>query len=126
MERSSHPSRILSVTGTETAPTVASISDRAWSSSRLSAEPDCPPGTCWPAGGRPRWTTNVDIDDGGAAGLCDARALRHPGRLTPCQLDDVRAQPLPFGTHPRLGTPLGERRARRHLRDDQARPQRGR
>jgi hypothetical protein len=42
---SSQPSRVLSVTGTSTAPTTASISRSAWSRSRISAEPDSPPTT---------------------------------------------------------------------------------
>jgi 2-C-methyl-D-erythritol 4-phosphate cytidylyltransferase len=42
---SSQPSRVFSVTGTSTAPTTASISDSAWSRSRISAEPERPPTT---------------------------------------------------------------------------------
>ncbi len=75
-----------------------------------------------PAGHLPRRTAHVDVDDGGAAGLRDARALPHPARLATRQLDDVRAQALPFGPQPCLGTPLDERRARGHFGDDQTRP----
>ena len=78
------------------------------------------------AGDLPRRTAHIDIDDGGAAGLCDTGSLAHPARLAACQLDYVHAQAFPFGPQPCLGSPLGERRARCHFRDDQARSQRGR
>src|SRR5437667_11310111 len=49
------------------------------------------------AGDLPRRTAHIDIDDGGAAGLCDTGSLAHPARLAACQLDYVRARSIPLG-----------------------------
>ena len=73
-----------------------------------------------PAGHVPRRATHVDVDDGGAGLLGDARALRHPARLAAGELHDVEPDALPFGAQQRIGTALGEVLARRHLGDDEA------
>ena len=72
---SSQPSRILSVTGTRTAPTTASISASGVieiAHQRRAREL---------AGHLARRAAHVDVDDVGAEPLGDARAFRHPVRL---------------------------------------------
>ncbi len=87
----------MSVTGTDTASTVASISDQRvveiahQRRARL------------PAGHVPRRATHVDVDDGRAGSFGDARALRHPARLAARELHDVNASALPFGAQARVG-----------------------
>ena len=82
---SSQPSRIFSVTGTPTAPTVASIKVSAWSRSRISAEPDCAPVTC--LAGQPMLMSMMSAP----ASCGDARAFGHPVRLAAGELHDVEA-----------------------------------
>ncbi len=114
IERSSQPSRILSVTGTRTAPTVASIKRQRMVEiahqrrARLAA------------GHVPRRAAHVDVDDGGAGRLGDARALPHPARLAAGELHHVNAQSPPLGAQPRVRAALGQVLAGGHLRDHQA------
>ena len=42
-------------------------------------------------------TAHVDVDDLGARAFGDARALRHPARLTTGKLHDVNASAMSFG-----------------------------
>ena len=97
-----------------TAATVASISVSAWSRSRISAEPDCAVGHV------PRRAAHVDVDDVGAGGLGDPRALRHPVRLAAGKLHDVRADAGRLAAQPRHRPALREIVARGHLGHDQA------
>ena len=114
-----HPSQAASSASREllTACTVASISRSAWSRSRISADPDAMLVTML---GR---ATHVDVDDVGALGLRDTGALRHPTRLTAGELDRFDGQAPPIAAPPGLAAVFDQRRACRHLRNDEARPE---
>ena len=113
-EKSSQPSRIFNVTGTRTACTTASIKVSAWGRSRISAEPDWPPVTCFAV-------AHVDVR---AGILRDARTLGHPPRLADGELDDVQPRAVILDAaarHAALGgaPTAGKSRARCHFRNDQ-------
>ncbi len=79
-----------------------------------------------PAGHLPRRTAHVDVDDRGAGGFGDARALRHPARFAAGELDDVdAAAPALRRAAPRRGGSAASRGARRHFGHDQAGPELG-
>jgi hypothetical protein len=83
MVRWSHPSRIFSVTGTDTAAMVASINDRAWSRSRISAEPDCPPVTC--RAGQPMLMSMMAAPQASAIRAASPiQRASHPANCTTC------------------------------------------
>ena len=73
-----------------------------------------------PVGHVLRRAAHVDVDDFGARGFGDARALRHPVRLAAGKLHDVRAGALAFHPQHGVGAAFDQRVARGHLRDDEA------
>ncbi len=64
---------------------------------------------------------HVDVDDGGAGALREARRLAHPKRIAAGQLDHMRGDPLPLGPQARLLGAADEFVGRDHLRDDERR-----
>ena len=108
----------MSVTGTVTAPTVASISRRGMVEvahqrrTRLAA--------CHVAGG----ATHVDVDDVGARGLGDPRAFCHPVRLAAGKLNDVRSAARGLAAEHGHRPPAHEVVAGGHFGNDEPCPQR--
>ena len=113
-ERSSQPSRIFSVTGTFTAAIVASISVSGVIEIAHQRR------TGLAAGHVARRTAHVDIDDVGAGGFGDPRALRHPVRLAAGELHDMRADAGRLAAQPRHRPAVDEIVAGGHFGDDEA------
>ena len=102
----SQPSRIFSVTGTLTAATVASISRRAWSRSRIRAEPAGAIGDL--LGG----AAHIDVDDCGAFGFprCGRPRPSSGPRSRPAARHGWRSPPLRCARAPRARHGPGRRR----------------
>ena len=66
---------------------------------------------------------HVDVDDLGARALGDARALRHPVRLTTGKLHDMDAGALSFGAQHGVAVAFDQKFARGHFGDDKAGPE---
>ena len=110
----SQPSRIFSVTGSGVAATVASI--------RVQRMVEVAHQRRAGIAGRhlARRAAHVDVDDVGAGVGRRPRAFRHPVRLAPGELDDVRPVARALGAHGRFGRACGKLVAGHHLGDHQA------
>ena len=77
------------------------------------------------AGHVTRGATHIDVDDVGAGGFRDPRALGHPVRLAARELHHMRPHARGFAAQPGNGAALRQVVARGHFRDDKPRPEFG-
>ena len=114
-ERSSQPSRIFSVTGTDTA------RDRGLDQRQGVIEIAHQRGAGLAAGDVAGRTAHVDVDDVGAGGFRDPRALGHPVRLAAGKLNDMRADARGLAAQQRHRAAVDEIVAGGHFGDDETR-----